>query len=230
MTGSRVDDVVLAVNIAGVRARIDGACKRAGRDPGGVTLLAVSKGHGPAAIAAAREAGVRDFGENRVQEAQAKVQAFSRGGQLRWHLVGHLQRNKVKAALSLFDILHSVDSFRLAEAVSQHASHTVTVLLEVNIGGETSKHGVMPEAAFALAERIAGLERVDLAGLMTVAPRADNADDVRPVFRRLRELRDAIGLRELSMGMTDDFEVAVEEGATIVRVGRAIFAGSSAQA
>jgi pyridoxal phosphate enzyme (YggS family) len=140
-----------------------------------------------------------------------------------WHLVGHLQTNKAKAAADLFDILHAVDSNRIAEEVSARATRPVDVLIEVNVSGEDSKFGVAPDTADALASYVGTLPNLRLLGLMTVAPQVDHPEDVRPVFRRLRELRDALGLRELSMGMTDDFEVAIEEGATMVRVGRAIF-------
>ncbi len=157
-------------------------------------------------------------------EAAAKIGALrAQDVAPRWHLVGHLQRNKVAAALNLFDILHSVDSERLAEAISAQATRTVRVFIEVNVAGEASKFGVQPSEATGLAERIGALPNLDLLGLMTVAPQVDDPEDVRRVFRTLRELRDALGLRELSMGMTDDFEVAVEEGSTLVRVGRAIF-------
>jgi pyridoxal phosphate enzyme (YggS family) len=210
--------------IAAVRERIQRACDRAGRDPGGVTLVAVSKTHAAEALAAAYAAGVRDFGENRVQEALPKIEALrARDMAPRWHLVGHLQTNKAKVAAEAFDILHGVDTERVAEAISRHATRPVEVLLEVNVAGETSKHGVSPEEAEAVAERIRALPNVRLTGLMTVAPIVDDPEEARPMFRRLREMCDRLGLRELSMGMTDDFEVAVEEGSTLVRVGRAIF-------
>lgn len=214
----------IARNLAAVRARIGAAAERVGRTPGDITLVGVSKTHPPDAVAAAFAAGLRDFGENRVQEAAAKIDALrAQDVAPRWHLVGHLQRNKVAAALDLFDILHSVDSERLAEAISAQATRPVRVFIEVNVAGEAAKFGVPPGEAAGLAERIGALPKLDLLGLMTVAPQVDDPEDVRRVFRTLRELRDAIGLRELSMGMTDDFEVAVEEGSTLVRVGRAIF-------
>lgn len=214
----------VAARIIAVRERIARACERGGRDPAGVTLIGVSKTHPPDAIAAAHAAGLADFGENRVQEALPKIDALrDRAVTPCWHLVGHLQTNKAKAAGGAFDILHSVDSERLADAIARHAERHISVLIEVNVAGETSKFGVAPRDAGALAERIARMPMLQLLGLMTVAPRADHPEDVRPVFRALRELRDATGLRELSMGMTDDYEVAVEEGATFVRVGRAIF-------
>ncbi len=214
----------IARNIAEVKERIASAAERAGRAPHDITLVAISKTHPAEVVAAAFAAGLRDFGENRVQEAASKVIALrAQGIRPRWHLVGHLQRNKAPAAIDLFDILHSVDSERLAEALSAAAARPVRVLIEVNVAGEGTKFGVAPEAVSKLAARIGDLPHLELAGLMTVAPRVDDPEDARPVFRQLRHLRDAVGLRELSMGMTDDFEVAVEEGSTLVRVGRAIF-------
>ena len=212
-------------NVAHVRARITAACERAGRDPAGVTLIAVTKTHSAEAVAAAYTAGVRDFGENRVQEAGQKVAAARDLGvaDATWHLIGNLQRNKAAAAARLFDAIHSVDSERLALAISDRAERSVRVFIEVNVAGEASKHGVAPDGAAMLAERVGTMPHLDLVGLMTVAPVAVSPEEARPVFRRLRELRDAIGLPELSMGMTGDFEVAIEEGATVVRVGRAIF-------
>lgn len=229
MPATSPDDI--AANIAAVRKRIAAACERAGRPPDGVTLIGVSKTHPAEAVAAAYAAGLRDFGENRVQEAAAKIDELrERRVAPVWHLVGHLQRNKAGAAIGRFDILHSVDSERLAEAISERAEAPVRVLIEVNVAGEASKHGVAPEDVSALAGRVARMPKIELLGLMTVAPRADDPEDVRPVFRTLRELRDSLGLRELSMGMTDDFEVAVEEGSTLVRVGRAIFGARGEQA
>lgn len=214
----------IAARVEAVRARIAAACERSGRDPSAVTLVAVSKTHGLDAIADAWAAGIADVGENRVQEAAAKVPALAaRGIAPSWHLIGHLQTNKVRAALGLFDILHSVDSERLARAIDAAAGGPRRALIEVNVAGEASKHGVPPGEAAALAERIANLRNIELMGLMTVAPQADDPEDVRPVFRALRELGRAIGLPALSMGMTGDYEVAVEEGSTLVRVGRAIF-------
>jgi pyridoxal phosphate enzyme (YggS family) len=214
----------IAFNLADVRRRMAAAAERAGRTEHDITLIAVTKTHGVDAVAAAYAAGLRDFGENRVQEGAEKIGAARlRRLSATWHLIGHLQRNKVAAALSLFDILHSVDSERLAQAISDSASRPVRVLIEVNVAGEVPKFGVAPAEARKLAEAIGRLPNLELLGLMTVAPRVENPEDVRPYFRQLRELRDAIGLRELSMGMTGDFEVAIEEGATLVRVGRAIF-------
>lgn len=214
----------LAGRIAAVRARIGAACVRSGRDPRRVTLVGVTKTHDAATVGAAYDAGLRDFGENRVQEALPKIEALSRRDPPPvWHLIGHLQTNKARAAADAFDILHTIDSPRLAEAVSRHAKHPVRMLIEVNVAGESTKDGITVRQAGALAGAIGALPNIELTGLMTVAPRVDNPEDVRGVFRELRELRDVLGLEHLSMGMTDDFEVAVEEGATLVRVGRAIF-------
>jgi pyridoxal phosphate enzyme (YggS family) len=214
----------IAENIDAVRARIAGACGRADRDPADVMLIGVTKTHSADVIASAYDAGLRDFGENRVQEAGPKVDVLrARGLSPTWHLVGHLQRNKVAAALRLFDVIHSIDSLRLAEVINERSTVAMRVLIEVNVAGEASKQGVSAGDALRLAEQVGRLRHLALIGLMTVAPIASDAEDVRPVFRRLREIGDAAGLRELSMGMTDDFEVAVEEGATFVRVGRAIF-------
>ncbi|MGB2694476.1 MAG: YggS family pyridoxal phosphate-dependent enzyme [Dehalococcoidia bacterium] len=211
-------------NLRRVRERIASACERAGRSTGEVTLVGVSKGFPPEAVSEAYDAGLRDFGENRVQEAEAKIEALAASGRTpRWHLVGHLQTNKAKNVTNLFAILHSVDSVRLAQAVSRHAREAVPILLEVNVAEEASKFGFTPQELAPALGDIKRLPNLDVRGLMTVAPMTDDPQRVRPVFRRLRELRDETGLEELSMGMTDDFEVAIEEGATLVRVGRAIF-------
>jgi len=214
----------IAANLASVRARIRAAAARAGRPSRDITLVAVSKSHPTAAVAEAYRAGHRDFGENRVQEAGAKIIPLrAMGCTPRWHLVGNLQRNKIRAAFDLFDILHCVDSVALAEAIDMRAPGLVPVLVEVNVAGEPTKHGVAPADVAAVVRRLRQLPNIDVRGLMTVAPRAERSEDARPVFRELRKLRDALGLKDLSMGMTDDFEVAVEEGSTLVRVGRAIF-------
>jgi hypothetical protein len=216
--------MTIAGNLASVRERIDAACARAGRSPDDVTLIGVSKTFPPEAIAEAYEAGLQDMGENRVQEAAPKIKALAaRGVRPRWHLIGHLQTNKAQIATQLFAILHSVDSLRLAQALSRRAPEPVSILLEVNVAQEASKFGFAPQEVASALSAIASLPHIDVLGLMTVAPAVDDPEAVRPVFRRLRELRDALGLRELSMGMTGDFEVAIEEGATMVRVGRAIF-------
>jgi len=214
----------IAANLRCVQERVHAACQRAGRSPDEVTVIGISKGFPVGAVVAAHEAGLSDMGENRVQEATAKIEAAAAQGiRPRWHLVGHLQSNKVKTALGLFDIIHSVDSLYLTEVISRQARAPVPVLLEVNVAGEESKFGFNPNDVPDALARARALPNVDVQGLMTVAPLAENAEDVRPVFRRLRELGESLGLRHLSMGMSDDFEVAVEEGATLVRIGRAIF-------
>jgi hypothetical protein len=218
-------------NLRAVRERVAAACQRAGRRPHEVTIVGVSKTFPANLVAEACRAGLADVAENRVQEAAAKIpEVRALECHPRWHLVGHLQTNKVKTAIGLFDIIHGVDSLRLAEAISRHAenlpvrqSEPLSILLEVNVGGEASKFGFRPEETGPALEQIARLRGLAVQGLMTVAPLVDNAEEVRPIFRELRHLRDALGLRHLSMGMTDDFEVAIEEGATVVRIGRAIF-------
>jgi pyridoxal phosphate enzyme (YggS family) len=212
----------IADRVAHVRQRVERAAERAGRSPADVTIVAVSKGFPPSAIDETLVAGIADVGENRVQEAAAKI-AELRGLPITWHLVGHLQTNKAKTALELFDIIHSVDSLHLAEVLSHRAQRPLPVFLEVNVTGEASKFGFPPGEVAVAAGAIARLPHLDLRGLMTVAPFVSDPETVRPVFRELRCLRDALGLAELSMGMTDDFEVAIEEGATLVRIGRAIF-------
>lgn len=219
----------IAERAAAVRERIARACARAGRDPASVRLIAVSKTFGPEAVAEALAAGIREFGENRVQEALAKIPAVAELAAQRglpaptWHLVGHLQTNKARAAAGAFAILHGIDSTRLLQALDRAAAASTRVLLEVNVAGEPTKFGFAPEdvaGAVALAQT---LPHIEVAGLMTVAPRAEDPEAVRPVFRGLAELARQLGLPELSMGMTEDFEVAIEEGATMVRIGRAIF-------
>lgn len=217
-------------NLDAVHRRIAAACARCGRDPADVRLLAVSKTYSPSAVREAAACGQRLFGENRVQEAAVKVPACP--GTLEWHLIGHLQSNKAAAAARLFDWVHSVDSpkiLRLLDAHAAAAGKRLSVLLEVNVSGELSKSGAAPDAVPELLEMASSLECTEIRGLMTVPPIAENPEDARPHFRRLRELRDAwteaygVTLGELSMGMTHDMEVAIEEGATFVRVGTGIF-------
>lgn len=214
----------VAQRIAVVRERIAAACARAGRSAEEVTLIAVTKGVSPERIRLAVAAGITDIGENRVQEAQAKRAALGDLSAMRWwHMIGHLQTNKVKAALDLFDTIHSVDSIHLATEISRRAPAPVPVFLEVNVAAEASKTGLRPSDLSATYESISSLPNVDVRGLMTVAPATPSAESVRPFFRRLADEARALGLAELSMGMSDDFEVAVEEGATHVRLGRALF-------
>lgn len=207
--------------LASVRSSIAQAAERAGRDPQEVALIAVSKTFPVDAIRAALEAGHRDFGENRVQEGLAKIEELDGAG-ADIHLIGTLQRNKARHA-GAFASVQSIDSVRLAEAVSKRLDHELEILLEVNVAGEQSKAGFTPGDLPEALPLIQALPNLNVTGLMTVAPIAGDPEAVRPVFRRLRELRDGLGLRELSMGMSSDYAVAIEEGATIVRIGRAIF-------
>ena len=220
-------------NIAGVEERIAAACGRSGRRRDDVKLVAVSKTHPGELVRAAFAAGIRDFGENRVQEAKSKIEALT-DLDATWHLVGHLQSNKARVARDLFHWVHSLDSLRLAEKLAQAAAPgdaRLPVLIEVNLGEEASKTGVKAREVGALAEDIAQLEGVDLRGLMLIPPFFEKQEEARPYFRQLRALAHEIEARnlpgvsmhELSMGMSHDFEVAIEEGATIVRVGTAIF-------
>ncbi len=264
----------IALRIDHVRERIEAAARRAGRSPEEIRLVGVSKTHPPELVAQAFAAGLRDFGENRVLEAEPKIAALAADrNAITWHLIGHLQSNKAKRAAALFDLVHSVDSLRLAEALDRHASarargrsgaeasehalvtpsprHPITpsllpILLQVNVSGEASKDGFdlvgwqeRPDLLggfFAEVERLLALPHLRVGGLMTIAPWGDDPAAARPTFRAVQRLRDALARRfpaadwsALSMGMTGDFEVAIEEGATIVRVGRAIFGAREAK-
>jgi len=211
-------------NLRELEKRIAIAAERSGRSLAEITIVAVTKEVEPEAIEVAIKAGIRHFGENRVQEARGKIERLSILEPCPiWHMVGHLQTNKVKTAVEIFDIIHSIDSLRLAQAVSQHVQSTIPVLLQVNVSGEGRKSGFSVAELSQAAEEIARLPRLEVKGLMTIAPMVADAEEVRPIFRKLRQLRDELGLEHLSMGMTDDFEVAVEEGATMLRIGRAIF-------
>jgi hypothetical protein len=220
----------LEANLNSVRHRIALACARAGRDPGSVTLLAVTKGQPPERVDEAARLGLTFFGENKVQEARAKIPLCS--SRLRWHMIGHLQTNKCRDAVELFEMIQSVDSLTLAQEINKRAEQegkTMPVLLEVNVAGEASKFGYQPEQLLSDLPQLKGLSRVEFLGLMTVPPWTTEAEKLRPVFRQTRELKDrcegilAISLPELSMGMSGDFQVAVEEGATLVRIGTALF-------
>lgn len=231
----------LEKNLRSVEGRIHAAAEMAGRDPGEITLVAVSKTFPVEMILAAYGLGVRHIAENRVEEASRKIpQVRSRlSGEpagLIWHMVGHLQSRKVKDAAALFDFVQSVDSAALARRLDERSSalgKTLPVLLEVNVSGEASKYGLASEPRenlFAIVDEVLRLPHLDVQGLMTVAPIVNVPDDARPVFRALGELRNELRARfpgrawkHLSMGMTDDFEIAIAEGATIVRIGRAIF-------
>ena len=211
-------------NLFELRRRIAGACRRAGRSAEEVTLVAVTKTVQPDRVIEAFQAGVRHFGENKVQEAARKLPVL---GEMvsasTWHMVGHLQSNKVKHALELFHSIDSVDSVRLARLVDGCARKRTPILLQVNVSAELTKEGFsvreLPDAAAQIRE----MTHLEVRGLMTVGPLLHDPEGVRPMFRRLRELSDSLGLKELSMGMSDDFEVAIEEGATMVRIGRGIF-------
>ncbi|PYX79212.1 MAG: YggS family pyridoxal phosphate-dependent enzyme [Acidobacteria bacterium] len=226
----------IADNIARVRERIDAAARRAGRNPGEVSLMAVSKTFPPERIGEAYEAGLRLFGENRVQEFTGKQEAVRNLAGSEWHMIGHLQTNKAAKAAELFSGIDSVDSLRLAEKLSAAAekeSKKLAVLIEINVGGEAAKSGVDPASAELdeILEAAPRLIHLAISGLMTIPPFSDDPQQARPYFRRLRELRDQIAARRLSavstdvlsMGMSHDFEVAIEEGSTCVRVGTAIF-------
>lgn len=210
-------------NVAEVRARIAAACGRAGRKVDEVTLVAVSKTFPAAAVDEAFAEGIADVGENRVQEARDKKPDVKAAG--RWHLIGHLQSNKAKDAVRLFDVIQSVDSAALAEKIAKAAEgegKRQAILLQVNIGRESQKTGIDPDDVEQLAETIRNNAALDLRGLMAIPP-VGEAEETRRWFRELRQLRDRIGVEHLSMGMSEDFEVAIEEGSTMVRVGRAIF-------
>ena len=220
--------------VAAVRERIARAAERASRPPGDVTLVAISKTHPPEAVRAAFDAGVRDFGENRVQEAEPKIASTSDlvAAGLRWHLVGHLQSNKARRAAALFGLVQSLDSLELGERlarIGEDLGHPVRALVQVDLAGEETKFG-LPEAGLLPAlEALHGRPGLQVEGLMVLPPWFDDPEAARPYFRRLRSLRDqaraagVLGGGELSMGMSHDFEAAVEEGATMVRVGTAIF-------
>ncbi|MFN3395293.1 MAG: YggS family pyridoxal phosphate-dependent enzyme [Thermodesulfovibrionales bacterium] len=220
-----------------VYRRICHASMRAGRNPEEVKLVAVTKTVDVEKIMEAINAGLRVFGENRVQEAQKKIhdmRARIQDSKIEWHLIGYLQRNKAKYAVQLFDLIHSVDSIGLAEELNRQAEKigkTQRILIQVKLSEEETKHGINEEDLISLIERIKSLKNLRLEGFMTIPPYFEDPEMVRPYFRRLRELRDAINsshitrhpLQELSMGMSHDFEVAIEEGATMVRIGTAIF-------
>jgi pyridoxal phosphate enzyme (YggS family) len=232
-------------NILKIRQRTAQACAEAGRDPGHITIIAVSKGRGVDEIRQVAAAGISDIGENKVQEALLKYNelAANQGTcepanlrTIRWHMVGHLQTNKVKDALKLFSLIHSVDSLHLAREIDKQACRVnkiQDILIEVKTSEEATKFGFKPEETIGVIKELTQLKNINITGLMTIAPLVDNPQKARIYFRMLRELKDKINelrvtdyeLRILSMGMSDDFEVAIEEGSNLVRLGRAIFAG-----
>jgi len=222
----------VADNIRHIRAVIAEAARRSGRPASAIRLMAVAKTVDDDRILAAIRAGVEIIGENYVQEAKRKVEKMGKGSE--WHLIGCLQTNKAKYAVHLFDMIHSVDRLGLAAELDRRAGaagRVIPILIEVNVGGEATKSGVPPAEALDLIRAIAPLQNLSIRGLMTMPPWFDDPQDARPSFKALRELRDRIAgeaiprveMRELSMGMTDDYAVAIEEGATIVRIGRGIF-------
>ncbi len=222
-----MDRELLGANVQRVRERIASACTRAGRRTDDVLLIAITKYVGPDVIAALSECAITDCGENRVLEGIERIAQV--GPHFRWHFVGHLQTNKVKRAIGPFAIFHSIDRWDLAAELEKHAKHhtmPTAGFVQVNVSGEGTKGGATPDETPRLVERIRRECRsINLCGLMTMAPHAESPEASRPHFRKLRELRDRCGLVGLSMGMTADFEVAVEEGATHVRVGSALFEG-----
>ena len=210
-----------------VEKRIAEACAQAGRPRESVRLLAVSKTKPPEAVREAAECGLRVFGENRIQEAQAKIPRCPSG--LEWHLIGHLQTNKAKLAVRLFQMIHSVDSVKLIQALDTHATLALPVLLQVNVSGEASKFGMKPDEVADAIEACNQSQHLEVCGLMTIPPFTPNPEKARSSFRMLRELRDQVQeqtgtpLPELSMGMSHDLEIAIEEGSTWVRVGSDLF-------
>jgi len=224
--------MTISENLARVRERVAAAAARAGREPAAITIVAVTKTHGPEVVTAAIEAGIADIGENRVQEFLAKAPEVKLP--CRWHLVGHLQTNKVAKVIGRFAMIQSVDSLRLAEhlsAAGAKANVTTDVLLEVNTSGEESKYGLVPEEARGTCERAAKLPNLRIRGLMTVGPLVDDTSAVAAAFARLRRLKEElevarienVSMEHLSMGMTDDFELAIAEGSTMIRLGRVLF-------
>ncbi|HEY7652557.1 MAG TPA: YggS family pyridoxal phosphate-dependent enzyme [Methylomirabilota bacterium] len=214
----------IRANLGRVQEAVARACARAGRSPDHVLLIAVSKTVDVERIRMAVDAGVAALGENRVQEAREKIEALGRP--VPWHLIGSLQTNKARDAARLFDWIHSVDRLDLARELSRRAhggARTLDVLLQVNLGDEPQKGGVAPADLKGLCDTVSGLPGLRVRGLMAIPPLAESPEATRPYFRRLRELRDQLGLEHCSMGMSADFEVAIEEGATMVRVGTAIF-------
>jgi PLP dependent protein len=220
----------LAANLQLIQDRIRSACDKSGRDLASVTLMAVSKGQPAEVVAAAAEIGLVLFGENKVQEAKAKIPLCS--SRLRWQMIGHLQSNKCRDAVGLFEMVQSVDSLNLAEELNRWAekhAKTLSVLLEVNLAGESTKFGLRPDALLADLSKFHALPRLRFQGLMTIAPWTADPEKVRPIFRQMRELKQRcehlldVPLPHLSMGMSGDYEVAIEEGATMVRIGTLLF-------
>lgn len=220
----------LATNLANIQQRIAVACEKCGRAPDSVTLMAVSKGHPPNTVRAAADLGVTLFGENKVQEGKIKISLCP--SRLHWHMIGHLQSNKCRDAVHFFEMIQGVDSLALAQEINKWAdksAKTMPMLLEVNVAGEGSKFGFKPDQLLADLMAVNALPRIEIHGLMTIAPWTPEPEKVRPVFQRLRELKErceemlGAPLPILSMGMSGDFEIAIEEGSTLVRIGTALF-------
>ena len=226
--------LALAERLANVRDRIDAAARRVNRAADQITLIAISKTHPTETLRAGLNSGLTDFGENRVQEAEGKIIELGRKA-ARWHLVGHLQSNKARRAVKLFDVIHSLDSADLAQRLESmclaERIEELLGLIQIDLGGEQTKTGIAPRELTGLLDALSDCQRLRLVGLMTLPPYFENPECARPYFKTLRELRDELQLQgrfgertgELSMGMSHDFEIAIEEGATMVRIGRAIF-------
>ncbi|MEK7331828.1 MAG: YggS family pyridoxal phosphate-dependent enzyme [Nitrospirota bacterium] len=232
--GVTMTDTAFLENISSIYKKMSHAAMRAGRNPEDIKLIAVTKTVSIERVKQAVDAGLRIFGESRVQEAQKKVMSNelrAMSESLSWHLIGHLQKNKAKAAVELFDLIHSVDSVELAEAINKYAEKlgkTQEILIQVKLSMETAKHGILKDNLISLLDGIKKMEHLEVKGLMTIPPYFDEPGMARPYFKETRRLRDeaemnGFKLPELSMGMTNDFEVAIEEGATMVRIGTAIF-------
>jgi len=225
-------EATVSGHVAEIRKRIEAAASRAGRSALEVRLMAVTKTVEDKRILEAIQAGIGILGENYVQEAKRKIELMGHAAE--WHLIGHLQTNKAKYAVRLFDMIHSVDRLEVAEELDKRCAavgRIMKILIEVNVSGEMTKRGMEPQRILSMAHQLASMKNLSVQGLMTMAPWADDPEETRPCFRALRQLRDRIGeagipgitMKELSMGMSEDYEVAVEEGATIVRIGRSIF-------
>lgn len=223
-------------NLSQVRARIDAICSKLNKNPAEVTLVCVTKESSIPQILEAAQSGITDIGENRIQDAWDKFDLVSQKATLKWHMIGHLQTNKVRQALKIFDMIHSVDSLRLAQELSKEAqkiNKNIDILIQVNSSGEKTKFGIKPQDTTRLINDIANLKSVSARGLMTIAPLVDDPEKTRPFFRSLRVLRDRIAdefkgspqvkMDYLSMGMSQDFEVALEEGSNMLRIGSLIF-------
>lgn len=231
---------MITQNLVEVRKRIKSSCAKIGRDPEEIRLVVVTKGRSPKEIKEAIEAGITDIGENKVQEALQKYKYLAPStynlAPIKWHMVGHLQTNKVKEAVRIFDLIQSVDSLKLAWEIDKQAAKIgkiQDVLIQVNVASELSKFGLKPDETIAVIEKIRELKNINLKGLMAIASLADNSEQARPCFTMLRQLRDKINQAPstkhpapiLSMGMSDDFEVAIEEGSNMLRLGRVVFEG-----